>query len=159
MISAFQGNRKKRGFSLIEVMIGSVIMAVALFSYFLINQASSSQSMDAYYEFLGQTIGNETIEFCHGMGHAWALKYMEKPDMFPLNEWHGVLEKPIFSVTSYFRECDSFERMIIMSKVSGGGDGILITVGVRVKSGNKVRAWMSRSQLEFATVVMEKPAR
>jgi hypothetical protein len=140
-------------------MIGTVIMAVALLSYFLINQASNSQSMDAYYEFLGQTIGNETIEFCQGMGHAWALKYMDKPDKFPLGEWHGVLEKPIFAVTSYFRECDSFERMVNMSKVSGGGDGILITVGVRVKSGNKVRAWMSRSQLEFATVVMERPAR
>lgn len=135
------------------------IMSVALLSYFFINQASSSQSMDAYYEFLGQTIGNETIEFCQGMGHAWAVKYMDKPDIFPLKEWHGVLDKPIFSKTSYFRECDSFERIVEMTKVSGGGSGILISVGIRVKTGNKVRAWMSRSQLEFATVVMEKPAR
>ena len=159
MISIFQKNKQYRGFSLIEVLLGMVIMAVALLSYFLINQASSSQSMDAYYEFLGQTLGNETVEFCQGMGHAWALKYMEKPDIFPLNEWHGVLNKPIFAKTSYFRECDSFERMVNMSKISGGGEGILVTVGVRVKSNNKVRSWMSRSQLEFATVVMEKPAR
>lgn len=159
MTSILPKNKYRRGFSLIEVLIGMVIMSVALFSYFLINQASSSQSMDAYYEFLGQTLGNETIEFCQGMGHAWALKYMEKPDLFPLNEWHGVLDQPIFSKTSYFRECDSFERIVNMNKVTGGGDGILITVGIRVKSGNKVRAWMSRTQLEFATVVMEKPAR
>ncbi|MBU1106372.1 MAG: prepilin-type N-terminal cleavage/methylation domain-containing protein [Candidatus Riflebacteria bacterium] len=159
MISIFQKNKQHRGFSLIEVLIGMVIMSVALLSFFLINQTSSSQSMDAYYEFLAQTLGNETVEFCQGMGYAWALKYMDKPDIFPLNEWHGILDKPIFSKTSYFRECDSFERMVNMSKISGGGEGILVTIGVRVKSNNKVRAWMSRSQLQFATIVMEKPAR
>ena len=159
MKSIMRENRKRRGFSLIETLIGMVIMAVALLSYFLINQASSSQSMDAYYEFLGQTLGNETIEFCQGMGFDWAGKYLQNPDLFPLGEWHGVIDRPIFSKTSYFRECDSFERLVNMSKVSGGGEGILVTVGIRVKSGNKVRAWMSRSQLEFATIVMEKPAR
>lgn len=159
MISILSKSKRRRGFSLIEVLIGMVIMSVALLSYFLVNQASSSQSMDAYYEFLGQTLGNETVEFCQGMGHEWAIKYMKKPDLFPLKEWHGVLEKPIFSKTSYFRECDSFERIVEMTRISGGGEGVLITVGIRVKTGNKVRSWMSRSQLEFATVVMEKPAR
>jgi len=150
---------RKKGFSFIEVLIGMVILQIALLSFFLINQSSSSQSMDAYYEFLGYSIGNEAIEFCQGMGYEWADKYMKTPDLFPLNSWHGVLEKPIFSESSYFRECDSFERNINMQKITTGGQGILITVGVRVKSNNKVKSWLSRSQLEFSTIVMEKPAR
>ncbi|NCB37777.1 MAG: hypothetical protein EOM80_03325 [Erysipelotrichia bacterium] len=150
---------KRGGFSFVEVLIGMVILQIALLSFFLINQSSSSQSMDAYYEFLGHSLGNEAIEFCQGMGYDWAVKYMGKPDLFPLNSWHGVLEKPIFSPASYFRECDSFERLINMQKVSDSGNGVLVTVGVRVKNANKVKSWLSRSQLEFATIVMEKSAR
>lgn len=150
---------KRRGFSFVEVLIGMVILQIALLSFFLINQSSSSQSMDAYYEFLGYSLGNEVIEFTQGMGYEWADKYMSKPDLFPLDSWHGVLEKPIFAPTSYFRECDSFERKITMQKVSGQGNAVLISIEVRVKSNNKVKSWLSRSQLEFATIVMEKPAR
>ena len=50
------------GFSFIEVLIGMVILQIALLSFFLINQSSSSQSMDAYYEFLANSLGNEVIE-------------------------------------------------------------------------------------------------
>lgn len=150
---------RKKGFSFVEVLIGMVILQIALLSFFLINQSSSAQSMDAYYEFLGYSLGNEAIEFCQGMGYDWAAKYISKPDLFPLDSWHGVLDKPIFSQASYFRECDSFERMINMRKVTGEGNGILITVGVRAKSSNKVKSWLSKSQIEFATIVMEKPAR
>ncbi len=150
---------KKRGVSFVEVLIGMVILQIALLSFFLINQSSSSQSMDAYYEFLGNTLGNELIEFSQGMGYEWAKKFMKAPDLFPLDTWHGVLEKPIFSSTSYFRECDSFERLVSMRELSGDAGGILVSVGIRVKSNNKVKSWLSRSQLEFSTIVMEKPAR
>jgi hypothetical protein len=150
---------RSKGFSFVEVLIGMVILQIALLSFFLINQSSSSQSMDAYYEFLGHSLGNEVIEFCQGMGYEWADKYIAKPDLFPLNDWHGVLDKPIFSQTSYFRECEFFERLVSMEKVSSNGNGILVTVGVRAKSNNKVKSWLSRSQLEFATIKMEKPAR
>ncbi len=151
--------KKRRGFSFIEVLIGMVILQIALLSFFLINQSSSSQSMDAYYEFLANSLGNEVIEFVQGMGYEWAVKYLDKPDLFPLGEWHGVLEKPIFAATSYFRECDSFERLINMQKVSSSGDGILVNIEIRVKSGNKVKSWLSRGELAFSTIVMEKPAR
>jgi hypothetical protein len=150
---------ERRGFSFVEVLIGMVILQIALLSFFLINQSSSSQSMDAYYEFLASSLGNEVIEFTQGMGYEWAEKYIEKSDLFPLGKWHGVLEKPIFAATSYFRECDSFERLINMKKVSGSGNGVLVNVEIRVKSNNKVKSWLSRGELSFSTIVMEKPAR
>ncbi len=149
----------RRGFSFVEVLIGMVILQIALLSFFLINQSSSSQSMDAYYEFLANSLGSEVIEFTQGMGYSWAEKYIAKPDLFPLGTWHGVLEKPIFAASSYFRECDSFERMISMAKVSSAGNGVLVSVQVRVKSNNKVKSWLSRGNLAFSTIVMEKPAR
>jgi len=151
--------KKRRGFSFIEVLIGMVILQIALLSFFLINQSSSSQSMDAYYEFLANSLGNEVIEFVQGLGYEWAVKYLDKPELFPLGVWHGVLEKPLFAATSYFRECDSFERLINMQKVSSSGDGILVNIEIRVKSGNKVKSWLSRGELAFSTIVMEKPAR
>ena len=150
---------RRRGFSFVEVLIGMVILQIALLSFFMINQSSSSQSMDAYYEFLASSLGSEVIEFTQGMGYEWAEKYLDKPDIFPLGTWHGVLEKPIFAATSYFRECDSFERLVSMQKVSSSGNGILVSIQVRVKSNNKVKSWISRGNLAFSTIVMEKPAR
>ncbi len=158
-VSPRNKRRSTGAFSFVEVLIGMVILQIALLSFFLINQSSSSQSMDAYYEFLAASLGSEVVEFTQGMGYEWADKFIAKPDIFPLDTWHGVLEKPIFAATSYFRECDSFERMISMKKVSSAGNGILVTIQVRVKSNNKVKSWLSRGQLSFSTIVMEKPAR
>ena len=117
-VSPRNKRRSTGAFSFVEVLIGMVILQIALLSFFLINQSSSSQSMDAYYEFLAASLGSEVVEFTQGMGYEWADKFIAKPDIFPLDTWHGVLEKPIFAATSYFRECDSFERMISMKKVS-----------------------------------------
>lgn len=150
---------KRKGFSLIEVLIGMVIMSVALLSFFMINESSNSKSMDAYYEFLAHSLGKELVEFTHGMGYEWAQKYMTKPDLFPLDEWHGILEKPIFSDSTYFREADSFERKVNFKKVSKAGEGILITVDIRVKEKNKAASWLSRNFISYTTIVMEKPQR
>ncbi|MFZ5952460.1 MAG: type IV pilus modification PilV family protein [Candidatus Rifleibacteriota bacterium] len=150
---------KRRGFSLVEVLIGLVIMQIALLSFFLINESSNTQSMDAYYEFLAHSLGKEMVEFSQGMGYEWAVKYIDKPDLFPLDEWHGVLDKPIFSDTSYFREADSFERRVKFSKVSKSGNGVLIGIDVRVKEKNRASAWLSRNYISYSTIVMEKPQR
>ena len=150
---------KRKGFSLVEVLIGLVIMQIALLSFFLINESSNTQSMDAYYEFLAHSLGKETVEFSQGMGYSWAKKYITKPDIFPLDSWHGVLEKPIFSDTSYFREADSFERRVNFKEVSKGGEGILVTVDIRVKPNNKASAWLTRDFISYTTIVMEKPQR
>jgi hypothetical protein len=150
---------RKKAFSLIEVLIGLVIMQIALLSFFLINESSNSQSMDAYYEFLAHSLSKEIIEFTQGMGYEWGSKYIDNPDLFPLDEWHSILENPIFSEASYFRETDSFERKVSLSKVSKSGEGILVEVAVRVKENNRVSNWLSRNMVSHSTIVMEKPQR
>ncbi|GAB4280408.1 MAG: hypothetical protein Kow0029_24950 [Candidatus Rifleibacteriota bacterium] len=150
---------KRFGFSLIEVLIGLVIMQIALLSFFLINESSNTKSMDAYYEFLAHSLGKEVVEFTQGMGYAWAKKYMDKPDIFPLDEWHGILEKPLFSATTYFREADAFERRVNFKKVSKSGEGILVTIDIRVKPKNKAGSWLTRNYIRYTTVVMERPQR
>ncbi len=151
--------KKVAGFSLVEVLIGLVIMQIALLSFFMINESSNTKSMDAYYEFLAESLGKELIEFTHGMGYEWAKKYIDKPDLFPLGSWHGVLEKPIFSDTSYFREADSFERRVNFKKVSKSGEGVLVTIDIRVKENNRAASWLTRNYISFSTLVMEKPQR
>lgn len=150
---------KRKGFSLVEVLIGLVIMQIALLSFFMINESSNSKSMDAYYEFLAHSLGKELIEFTQGMGYEWAEKFSKTPDLFPLDTWHGVLEKPIFSDTSYFREADSFERRVNFKKVEKAGKGFLITVDIRVKEKGRASAWLSRNFISYTTIVMEKPQR
>jgi hypothetical protein len=160
MISILQKKakfRSRRGFSLVEILIGSIILQIALLSFFLINQASNSQSMDAYYEFLGCSLGKEVLELCQGMEYEWAKSYKDKQDLFPLSTWHGVLDKPIFDKTTYFRECGAFERKISFTPVAKDGNGILVTVDIRVKEEGKVKTWLSRNKLSFSTIVMEKP--
>lgn len=150
---------KRKGFSLVEVLIGLVIMQIALLSFFMINESSNSQSMDAYYEFLAHSVGKELIEFTQGMGYEWAEKFSEAPDIFPLDTWHGIREKPIFNKDSYFKEAESFERRVNFKKVEKDGKGFLITVDIRVKEKGRVRAWLSRNFISYTTIVMEKPQR
>lgn len=153
---------KRKGFSLVEVLIGLVIMQIALLSFFMINESSNSKSMDAYYEFLAHSLGKEIIEFTHGMGYEWAEKFSANPDLFPLDTWHGILEKPIFPAApadSYFREVESFERRVNFKKVEKSGKGFLITVDIRVKEKGRARAWLSRNFISYTTIVMEKPQR
>lgn len=151
---------KRKAFSMIEILIAIVVMSVALLSFFIINQSSNSKSMDAYYEFLGESLGSETIDFCRGMGYNWAMKYLVKPDIFPLNKWHNCLEYPIFGKTTYFRECGSFERKVNFSKVKlANEEGIFVTVEIRTKEDTKVKSWLSRNKLYFSTMIEKVPQR
>lgn len=164
--------RKKLGFSLIEILVGMFIMAIVLLSFFAINQSSSHQSMDAYYEFIGNTLGNNVIEFCQGMGYEWTNRYIDKPYIFPLDTWHEVVDHSNLSNSTsilpvgHYQEIESyehFERHVVMKKIlgtkEGSGNGILVQIELRIKDENKVRAWMSRNNLKFVTVVMEQPTR
>lgn len=155
----YRTTAKKKGFSFIEILIGMVILQVALLSFFLINQSSRAQSLDAYYEFLAHSLGNEVIEFCQGMGYKWASKYADSQDIFPLDEWHPVLEKPIFSESSYFRESEAFERYVSFSPLESDAKGVLVSIDIRVVGSNRASAWLSREQVSFATLIVEKPQR
>ena len=53
--------------------------------------------------------------------HKAEAKTAAKKDSFCCHKCGFAFEKPIFAATSYFRECDSFERMISMKKVSSAG--------------------------------------
>lgn len=150
---------QRKAFSMVEIIIALVVMQFALFSFFMINHSSNSKTMDAYYEFLGESLGEEVIDFCQGMGYKWALKYIKSPDLFPLNTWHGCLDKPIFERDSYFRECDSFERKVRFSKQTKDGNSILITIEIRTKEKTKVKSWLSQNSLWFSTLLVEEPQR
>ena len=149
----------KKGFTLVEILIGLVILQVALLSFFAINQSSNSRSMDAYYEFLACSLGKEVLELSQGMGYKWTAEFKAKPDLFPLDSWHGILEYPIFDKTSYFSECADFERKVSFTAISGNVAGTLVQVFIRPKKDNKASSWLSRDSLSFSTIVMEKPVR
>ena len=135
-------------------------MAVALLSFFSINQSSNRQSMNSYYQFLGESLGSEVIEFCHGMGYNWAIKYMGKHDVFPLNKWHNCLAYPIFNKTGYFRECGSFERKVTFTKVSDSSsdeNAVLVIVKIRTKQNTKAKSWLNSKTLYFSTLIEKEP--
>lgn len=150
---------QRKAFSMVEIIIALVVMQFALLSFFMINHSSNSKTMDAYYEFIGESLGEEVVDFCQGMGYKWALKYIKSPDLFPLNTWHGCLDKPIFDPDSYFRECGSFERIVKFSKQSKDGNSILIKIELRIKEKTRVKSWLSQNVLRFSTLLIEEPQR
>ena len=145
-------------FSMIEVLIAIFVMSVALLSFFSINQSSNSKSMDSYYEFLAGSLGEETINFCRGMGADWAIGYMKLPknkqDIFPLGRWCNCKDKPICKGCYYFRECSSFERKVVFKPVKKDGEtGVLVNVLIRTVKNKKARSWLSRDSIAFSTLL------
>ena len=148
-----------KGFSMVEIIIALVVMQFALLSFFMINHSSNAKTMDAYYEYLSESLGEEVIDLCHGMGYKWAIKYIKHPDIFPLNKWHSCVAKPIFDKDSYFKECGAFERYVTFTPKTVGGNSILITVKLRVVKNSHAKSWLSRDGLTFSTLLVEEPQR
>ncbi len=152
---------KKRGFSLLEVIIAMAFLSVAILSMFWMNRASNQGSMDAYYEFLAFSLAREPIEVFRGFGYDY-LKMIADGNVSP-PAWYPVgtmkdIEFSLMSDMQYPAEARLFQRLIELTPVTAGKlQGMRIKVTVAVKGQSRVEVWMSRKAVSLESLVMERP--
>ncbi len=152
---------KKRGFSLLEVIIAMAFLSVAILSMFWMNRASNQGSMDAYYEFLAFSLAREPIEVFRGFGYDY-LKMIADGNVSPPS-WYPVgamkdIEFDLMSDMQYPAEARLFQRLIELTPVTAGKlKGMRIKVTVAVKGQSRVEVWMSRKAVSLESLVMERP--
>ncbi|GAB4271472.1 MAG: hypothetical protein Kow0029_09200 [Candidatus Rifleibacteriota bacterium] len=152
---------KKRGFSLLEIIIAMAFLSVAILSMFWMNRSSNQGSMDAYYEFLAFSLAREPIEIFRGFGYD-ILKEIKDgnispPARYPVGAMTDITWDPL-SELQYPAEASLFQREIDLTEVSTGNlNAIKIKVTVAAKGQSRVDVWMRRKSVSLESLVMEQP--
>lgn len=157
---------KKRGFSMLEIVIAMAFLSIAILSILWMNRSSNQGSMDAYYEFLAFSLAREPIEIFRGFGYDCLKDIAENkvspPSRYPVvgNPASGFVDIEFDSMSDlqYPAEARLFQRKIELTDISSGDlQGIKIKVTVAAKGQSKVDVWMSRKAVSLESMVMERP--
>jgi len=152
---------RRKGVSMIEVMMGMLFLAWALIGYMSLMSATNKGAMDAYYEFQAFQIAQEPLEILQAFGFKWVKanycsSNMNTLGMYPHKTWHDI--NPLHS-TIYPADVDAFQRYIEVEEVANGGSkGLQVTVSVKPKDQSRAMAWLSGGKnVNLSTLILEQP--
>ncbi len=154
-------SRKKKAFTLIEIVIGMAMFLIVLLSIFMLNQSSNQSSMDAYYEILAFSLAREPIEVFRGFGYDTVLKICRgeiSPALYKVGDYEAIEYNPGIDL-QYPAEAENFQRKIDLEEKQSP-DGIKyvkIVVTVGVKGQSKAENWLSRKSVVLQSSIMERP--
>ncbi|MBU1108450.1 MAG: prepilin-type N-terminal cleavage/methylation domain-containing protein [Candidatus Riflebacteria bacterium] len=146
----------KRGFTLIEICIGMLLLSLTLLGFLRINSFASHSAMDAYYKFMAQQLANEPIEVFRAMGYE-RIKNLDKKPLpgYPIGTTESIQEE--VSGERYPVETSLFSRTIELEKVEEDGvKGFLVKVSVFPSGSNKISAWLVRQMVNATGLVIEE---
>lgn len=126
----------KRGLTLVEILIASVVLSLALLSLFSINSSSNQLTLDSYYELLAVQIAQEPLEVFKAVGYPECLKLPKYPigQTGPMSTENG----------RYPAETSMFERTI---SIDPSTDPLyVVTVSVTPLPNTKAQIWMRKGK-------------
>jgi len=146
----------KKGFSLVEICIGMLLLSLTLFGFLRINSFASHSAMDAYYKFMAQQLANEPIEVFKAMGYHRLKKVGEKPlPGYPIGTAPQIQEE--VPGERYPIEAALFSRTIELEEIEESGiRGFIVKVSVFPSGSNKISAWLVRQMVTANGLVMEE---
>ena len=126
----------QRGVSLIEILIASLVLSLALLSLFVVNSSSSQMTLDSYYEFQAVQIAQEPIEVFRAVGYPACTKLPSYPigKSEPLSGNNGC----------YPVEASMFDRTIALD--TSGPPPYVVTVSVAPRANTLARNWMRKKR-------------
>lgn len=126
----------KRGLTLIEVLIASVVLSLALLSLFLINSSSNRMTLDSYYELLAVQIAQEPLE---------VFKVVGFPECMQLPKYPIGTPEPMTTENGrYPVEAAMFERTIRVDLLTE--PLYVVTVSVTPLPDTKAQTWMRKGK-------------
>ncbi|MBF0407307.1 MAG: hypothetical protein HQM10_08135 [Candidatus Riflebacteria bacterium] len=168
----YKKSRKKSALTMIEILIAMFILGLTLLSFLRVTQSSRQGAMDAYYEFLAQSLASEALEVFRGMGYKWLTNCMNGTGAikeFPADgQFHDVEDINLAGTSNISggsnipstvkldrpAEASLFQRSIELKPV-GGINAVKIEVRIRPKTMSNVAVWLSRSEIKMSALVFE----
>lgn len=152
---------KKKGFSLLEIIMAMAFMMVALVSVFWMNSASNKGSMDAYYEFMAFSLAREAIEVFRGFGYDCLNNYASGASShpnYPVNSGAQPIKSSITDEIQRPAEAELFQREIKLKHFNSGNiNAIRMTVIISIAGQSRASVWMSRDSVQLEAVIVEQP--
>jgi hypothetical protein len=157
-------NRKRAGFSLIEIVICVVFIGLTFLSIFQMNSQSNKSAMDAYYEFMAVQFAREPLEFCRALGYKRLRRLLTqdspqtRPEFAFLFPGEGNPD-PARIGKDYPLEISLFQRKI---EYEWSPDGLKpptcqVRVTVFPREGGKLKAWLTRNNITLSLLIVEEP--
>jgi len=146
----------KKGFSLIEICIGMLLLSLTLFGFLRINSFASHSAMDAYYKFMAQQLANEPVEVFRAMGYE-RIKNIDKKPLpgYPIGTVETIQEE--IAGERYPIEASLLSRTIELEEVEEDGiKGFLVKVSVFPTGSNKISAWLVRQMVTANGLVIDE---
>ncbi len=156
---------KRKGFSLLELLIGFLILSIGIGSFLWLNRMSNQVTMDSYYRLLATRLAWEPVEVCRAIGFSRLSLLLRNSPNEPLkgysNEWIQVPESQENSggFPRLFRppEASLFERKVVFGELSDGMTShIAISVEVRLKGESAWGRFLKRNVLQASGLIWEK---
>ena len=166
--------KKRKAFTLVEIMIAMFLMTIVILSVFMLNQNAEKNSMDAYYEMLCFSLAREPIEVFRAFGYNKVLKISKHHELAPL-VYRNALddfaeienkndEDDVNYPFDYPNEVTNFQRYIELN--TDNDDYIKITVMVGPKGGSKAENWLRKKavydnkySVQLDSIIMKTPKR
>ncbi|RCK79453.1 MAG: hypothetical protein OZSIB_0093 [Candidatus Ozemobacter sibiricus] len=152
------GRAPRRAFTLIEVLVAMIFLSLALLSLMWMNQASTRGAMDAYYEFLGQSLAQEPLEVYRALGYDWLARNPSGLPDLPIGAWQDVSDGPTPDLGRP-AEAGFFSRLIETARITDGTglSALRLTVTVRPRQLGRVEAWLTRNQITRTALLFPRP--
>lgn len=124
----------RRGMTLIEVMVASIVLVLALLGLFMVNSSSSRMTMDSYFEFLTVQLAQEPLEVFRSVGYPACMSLAR----YPIGSPHPITnESGVYPV-----EATMFERKITVD--TSRPPLCAVTVSVYPKINSMASAWFKK---------------
>ncbi len=165
--------RKRKAFTLVEIMIAMFLMTIVILSVFMLNQNAEKNSMDAYYEMLCFSLAREPIEVFRAFGYKKVLDISKNHELAPLVYRAALDDFAVIECNpddednypfAYPNEVTNFQRYIDLN--TDNDDYIIITVMVGPKGGSKAENWLRKKavyenkySVQLDSIIMKTPKR
>ncbi len=153
---------RRRGFSLVEILIAAFIMASLLVGLFKLTSSAQRTSMNAYFNFLGSQVAREPIEILRGFGYHWAAGYLKhipaEPYNFHLGEWVNMSTLFDLHPEMFPRPVKYFRRKVEIDIIKEDFPrALMVTVTVQPLDSSPLKIWLTRDEIVQKGMIVEAP--
>lgn len=148
---------RHRGFSLLEALLGLLLLTLLLVGVMQMNAQSRQAVGDAVVELQASQLAEEGVELLHAFGYDWVSRYAEHPLPGLGLVWQPVIESPVPG-SEYPPDFRQFQRRVKVTPVEDGAvRACRVEVQVAPLAGTVAEKLLSRDQVTAETLIMELP--